>query len=67
MIYLDLHGALSRLYKDNTGKMLGQLLAWELAAQPYRLRIESPVLCESRQAQIRTMKTLREYWLLPQD
>ena len=60
-IHMDLHGALGRLYDDNTGKMLGQLLAWELAAQPYRLRIESPVLRENRQAQIRAMKTLREY------
>jgi methylaspartate ammonia-lyase len=61
VIHLDLHGALGRLYKDNTGQMLGQLLAWELAAQPYRLRIESPVLRESCQAQITAMKTLREY------
>ena len=61
VIHLDLHGALGRLCDNNTGKMLGQLLAWELAAQPYRLRIESPVLRESRQAQIRAMKTLREY------
>jgi methylaspartate ammonia-lyase len=61
VIHLDLHGALGKLYGNNTGQMLGQLLAWELAAQPYRLRIESPVLRESRQAQIRAMKTLREY------
>ena len=61
VIHLDLHGALGRLYDNSTGKMLGQLLAWELAAQPYRLRIESPVLRESRQAQITAMKTLREY------
>jgi methylaspartate ammonia-lyase len=61
MIHLDLHGALGRLYDNDSGKMLGQLLAWELAAQPYRLRIESPVLQQSRQAQITAMKTLREY------
>jgi len=61
VIHLDLHGALGRLYDNNTGKMLGQLLTWELAAQPYRLRIECPVLRESRRAQITAMKTLREY------
>jgi methylaspartate ammonia-lyase len=61
VIHLDLHGALGRLYDNAPGRMLGQLLAWELAARPYRLRIESPVLLESRQAQIRAMKTLREY------
>jgi methylaspartate ammonia-lyase len=60
-IHLDLHGALGRLYDNDPGRMLGQLLAWELAARPYLLRIESPVLLESRQEQIRAMKTLREY------
>ena len=60
-IHLDLHGALGKLYENNAGKILEQMLTWEQAAQPYRLRIESPVLRESRQAQIRTMKTLREY------
>jgi methylaspartate ammonia-lyase len=60
-IHLDLHGALGRLYDNEPGRMLGQLLAWELAARPYRLRIESPMILESRQAQIKAMKTLREY------
>ena len=61
VIHLDLHGALGKIHDNEPGKMLGQLLAWELAAQPYRLRIESPVILESRRAQIKTMKTLREY------
>ena len=61
VIHLDLHGALGKLYENDAGRMLGQLLAWETAAQPYRLRIESPVILESRRAQIETMKTLREY------
>jgi len=60
-IHLDLHGALGEIHDNDPGKMLGQLLAWELAAQPYRLRIESPVILDSRRAQIKTMKTLREY------
>jgi methylaspartate ammonia-lyase len=60
-IHLDLHGALGRLHDDKAGLMLGQLFAWELAAQPYRLRIESPMIRESRQAQITAIKTLREY------
>ena len=60
-IHLDLHGALGVLYDNNAAKITEQLLTWEQAAQPYRLRIESPVLRENRQAQIRTMKTLREY------
>jgi methylaspartate ammonia-lyase len=60
-IHLDVYGALGQLHGDQLGRMLGQLYAWELAAKPYPLRIESPVLLESRQAQIETMKTLREY------
>ena len=61
VIHLDLHGALGRLYENNTGKMTEQLRTWELAAQPYGLRVESPVLRENRRAQIWAMKTLREY------
>jgi methylaspartate ammonia-lyase len=61
VIHLDLHGALGSLYDNDPGRMLGQLLAWELAARPYRLRIESPMILESRQAQISAMTTLREY------
>ena len=60
-IHLDLHGALGKIYDARPGPMLGQLYAWELAAQPYPLRIESPVLLESRAAQIEALKTLREY------
>jgi methylaspartate ammonia-lyase len=60
-IHLDLHGALGQIYGDQPGWMLGQLYAWELAAQPYTLRIESPMILESREAQIEAMRTLREY------
>jgi methylaspartate ammonia-lyase len=60
-IHLDLHGALGQLYQENLGRMLGQLYAWELAAQPYPLRIESPMVLESRGAQIEAMGTLRDY------
>jgi methylaspartate ammonia-lyase len=60
-IHLDLHGALGEAYENNLGLILGQLYAWELAAQPYPLRIESPLVLDSRAAQIRAMQTLREY------
>ena len=60
-IHLDLHGALGEICEEDLGLMLGQLYAWELAAQPYRLRIESPMDLDSRAAQIRAMQTLREY------
>jgi methylaspartate ammonia-lyase len=60
-IHLDLHGALGEVCEEDLGLMLGQLYAWELAAQPYTLRIESPMDLDSRAAQIRAMQTLREY------
>jgi methylaspartate ammonia-lyase len=60
-IHLDLHGALGQMYDNQLGHMLGQLFAWELAARPYLLRIESPMVLESREGQIEAMATLRDY------
>jgi methylaspartate ammonia-lyase len=60
-IHLDVHGALGQIFGDNLGRVLGQLYALELAARPYPLRVECPVMMDSRTAQIETMKTLREY------
>jgi methylaspartate ammonia-lyase len=64
VIHLDLHGTLGRIYDNQLGRILGQLYAWQLAAAPYALRIECPVLLESLEAQIEAMKTLREYMRL---
>ena len=60
-IHLDVHGALAQICEHSLGRMLGLLYAWETAAQPYQLRIESPMVLDSRAAQIETMKTLRNY------
>lgn len=60
-IHLDVHGALGQILENNLGKVLGQLYALEGAVEPYPLRIECPVMMESRGAQIEAMKTLREY------
>jgi methylaspartate ammonia-lyase len=60
-IHLDLHGALGKVFGNHPGRILGQLRALELAAQPYRLRIESPVMMESREAQIEMMRKLEDY------
>lgn len=60
-IHLDVHGALGQICDNDLGRILGQLYGWALAAQPYPLRIESPVVLESRQAQIEAMRRLREY------
>jgi methylaspartate ammonia-lyase len=60
-IHLDVHGALGRIYENNVGRILGYLYRLESWVQPYTLRVESPVIAESRAAQIETLKTLREY------
>jgi len=60
-IHLDVHGTLGQIFDNELGHVLGRLYALELAVQPYPLRVECPVLMESREAQIETMKTLREY------
>ena len=61
VIHLDVHGALAQICDNKLGRMLGLLYSWETAAQPYQLRIESPMVLDSRSAQIETMKTLRDY------
>jgi methylaspartate ammonia-lyase len=61
MIHLDVHGALGQIFENKLGQVLGQLYAMEMAAQPYALRVESPVIMESREAQIEALKTLRRY------
>lgn len=60
-IHLDVHGAFGAIYQDNPGRILGQLYALERAARPYPLRVESPVIMDTRAEQIALMKTLREY------
>jgi methylaspartate ammonia-lyase len=60
-IHLDVHGALGQVFENKLGQVLGQLYAMEMAAQPYALRVESPVILESREAQIEALKTLRRY------
>jgi methylaspartate ammonia-lyase len=60
-IHLDVHGGLGVVFENNLGRVLGHLYALELAAQPYPLRVECPVMMESREAQIEAIKTLREY------
>jgi len=60
-IHLDVRGALGHVSENDLGRVLGHLYALDLAAQPYPLRVESPVIMESREAQIEAMKTLRDY------
>jgi methylaspartate ammonia-lyase len=60
-LHLDVHGALGQIFENNLGRVLGQLYALELAVQPYSLRVECPVIMDSREAQIEAMKKLRKY------
>jgi methylaspartate ammonia-lyase len=61
VIHLDLHGALGHIYENNLGRILGYLYRLQSSAQPYALRIESPLIMDSRSDQIAAMGTLREY------
>jgi methylaspartate ammonia-lyase len=60
-VHLDVHGAIGQIFDNNLGRVLGLLRALELAVQPYPLRVESPVILDSRGAQLEAMKTLRDY------
>lgn len=60
-IHLDLYGALGQIADHQPGRMLGQIFGWKTAAGPYPLRLECPVLLESREAQIQAMRTLKDY------
>jgi methylaspartate ammonia-lyase len=60
-IHLDVHGALGQIYDNNLGKILGFLIRLETAVEPYPLRVESPLIMSSRQAQIEAMAKLRQY------
>ena len=60
-VHLDLYGALGQIGDHQPGRMLGQIYGWKAAAGPYPLRLESPVLLDSREAQIEAMRTLKDY------
>jgi methylaspartate ammonia-lyase len=60
-IHLDVHGALGQIYDNSLGKILGYLYRLEQAVAPYPLRVESPLILDSREAQIEAFKTLRDY------
>jgi methylaspartate ammonia-lyase len=60
-IHLDVHGALGRIYEHDLGKILGFLYRLEAATSPFPLRVESPVIMDTREAQIDAMQTLRDY------
>jgi methylaspartate ammonia-lyase len=60
-IHIDVQGALGKLHNNNLGKVLGSLYALEQAAGPCALRVESPVIMETRAAQIDAMKKLGDY------
>jgi methylaspartate ammonia-lyase len=60
-IHLDLHGALGIIAQGQPGRILGTLYQLEQMAAPYPLRVECPVMMESRADQIELMARLREY------
>lgn len=65
-IHLDVHGGLGRIFGSNLGRILGVLHGLETAAQPYPIRIESPIIAGSLAEQIAEFKRLRSYLRLSQ-
>jgi methylaspartate ammonia-lyase len=60
-LHLDVHGGLGRIFEDDLGRILGALYSLEKAADPLPVRVESPLIMDSLEEQLETMKTLREY------
>ncbi|HEX6385984.1 MAG TPA: hypothetical protein VF177_15040 [Anaerolineae bacterium] len=61
VIHLDVRGGLGRLFDNDPGKILGALFGLEQAAKPYLVRVVDPVIMDSRQGQIETLRQLKEY------
>jgi methylaspartate ammonia-lyase len=61
VIHLTLQGALGNIFQNDLGKILGVVSALERATNPYMLRIESPLVMETREEQIQVFKQLREF------
>jgi len=59
-IHIDLRGALGKTQHGHVGHMLGQLYTWQIAATPYTLRVQDPVLWDDRATQIARLAELRE-------
>jgi methylaspartate ammonia-lyase len=60
-IHLDVQGALGTVFHHQPGRILGQLFSLQSAARPYSIRVESPVVMETRSAQIELMRQLIDY------
>ncbi len=60
-IHLDFHGALGALYGNDLGKILGLFARLAEVLPPYYMRVESPILEESRAKQIAALAKLHEY------
>lgn len=60
-LHLDVHGGLGRIFNDDLGRILGALYSLEKAADPLPVRIEAPLIMATREEQLETMRTLREY------
>jgi len=58
-IHIDVHGAIAKLFKNDTAEILGLLLKLERAARPYTLRMESVVMEDSLEGQIARFAELR--------
>jgi methylaspartate ammonia-lyase len=59
-IHLDVYGSIGRLFDTDIKRIVGFLKDVRQAVQPYDLLIESPLVLDSKQAQIAAFKELRQ-------
>jgi methylaspartate ammonia-lyase len=60
-IHLDLAGAYSKLYDDNTGKILGAMYGLEQAAAPGPIFVQDPVISTKSTSRMEVLGQLRAY------
>jgi len=65
-IHLTLRGGLGQLYEHNIGRVLGDLVGLEKTTSPYHLRVEDPLLLDSRPAHLEALADLKAYLRLRQ-
>ena len=59
-IHLDLYGTLGQVFGNDPGRIAAYLSELHLCAAPFQLHIETPVLMDSRQAQMDLFGQLRQ-------
>ena len=58
VVHIDVYGTIAEVFGVNTPQMLDYIRALELAASPFKLRLESPMDMKNREKQMQALKEL---------